>query len=225
MKRSLILLLLAGAVLHTQAQAQSQSQHTNNSSLAFMSASIIHLRSTFKDKAPIYFKADRQEGAVRLIWQTSSIESFNGFEISRSVDGENFEQLSWINRQSNNTNTLVEYTYDDLNVQQNQKYLYRLKKINADGTSEYAQVEAIAESPTRKASIEVLPQTNLEQLLTIKSDTEGVIKIFNSLGHPLEEHAMKIGENTIDISYWSNGKYYVAFETATGEKILKKFYK
>ena len=175
-------------------------------------------------KAPIYFKANHHKGSVKLTWQTPAIEDFQGFEVSRSSDGESFERLSWVVKQPSSID-LREYTYDDYAVEDHEKYIYRLKKLNNDGSIELAQVETTADFKVKKANIEVIPKMEENQSLTIMSNTEGVIKVFNSLGHPIANDELKIGENHIDMTFWSKGKYYVAFETETGEKILKKFYK
>ena len=175
-------------------------------------------------KTPIYFKANHSKGAVQLVWHTPMTENFKGFEISRSSDGQNFERLSWVSKEPTITD-IKEYTYDDYSVENHQKYTYRLKKMNDDGTIELAQVEAVAKFNAIKANIEVIPKIEKNQSLIIVSNTEGVIKIFNSLGHPIAKDELIVGKNHIDTTFWSKGKYYVAFETANGEKILKKFYK
>lgn len=178
--------------------------------------------STFK--TPIYFKANRQEKSIQLVWQTKTGEVFQGFEVSKSLDGKSFETLSWVQPKVT-AEDFEEYSYVDFSIDTNEKYVYRLKKLNKDGSIEIAQVEAFARGMVKKAHIQVIPEIQDKEVLTITSNTEGEIKIFNSLGHPIEEHKLEVGENEIDISLWTEGKYYVAFETVTGEKILKKFYK
>ena len=211
---------MLGCALVSSSQAQlSHGAHTHT---ALNKVSTTQGTTFFK--TPIYFKANHYQGAVKLVWHTAAEESFKGFEISRSSDGETFERLSWIGKQSATTD-LEEYSYDDYSVQKDLKYTYRLKKMNHDGSIELAQVEAVANFTVKKANIEVLPKIEENQSLVIMSNTEGVIKIFNSLGHPITEDKLEIGENQIDTTFWSKGKYYVAFETANGEKILKKFYK
>lgn len=214
-----ILLITFACALLSVSQAQLNEAHTHTE---FNKEVTTNLTNFFK--TPIYFKANHSEGAVNLIWHTPSRGDFKGFEISRSSDGENFERLSWISKQPTTTD-IEEYTYDDYSVEKHQKYTYRLKKMNEDGSVELAQVEAVAKFDAKKANIEVVPKIEENQSLLILSNTEGVIKIFNSLGHPIAEDHLKIGENHIDTTFWSRGKYYVAFETETGEKILKKFFK
>lgn len=211
---------MVGCVLMNYSQAQLPNEvHTQ-----FLFNKVFTKETKNSLKTPIYFKANHSQGAVNLIWQTPSNEDIKGFEVSRSSDGENFERLSWIGKQPTTTD-FEKYTYDDYSVEEHQKYTYRLKKLNDDGSIELAEVETTANFKAKKASIEVIPKIEKSQALKIMSNTEGVIKIFNSLGHPIAEDTLKIGENHIDTTFWSRGKYYVAFETDTGEKILKKFYK
>lgn len=215
-----ILLIIAGCAL----MSVSQAQHSNGTHTQTVFNKSSTLQELLFSETPIYFKANHYKGAIKLVWHTSSNENFKGFEISRSTDGEQFERLSWIGKQESETD-FEAYTYDDYSIKENLKYTYRLKKMNHDGSIELAQVEAVANFKVKKASIEVVPKIDEQQSLSIISNVEGVIKIFNSLGHPIAQDELKIGENHIDITFWSKGKYYVAFETANGEKILKKFYK
>jgi hypothetical protein len=219
MKRILLIMAGCGLLNHSQAQfSYGTVTHTLSNN------SVIVEAATNFFKTPIYLTANQYENAVKLVWHTPTRANFKGFEISRSTDGERFEHLSWIGRQEDN-NDFEEYTYEDYSVEQNQKYIYRLKKLNEDGSIELAQVEAVAIREEKKVQINVVPKVEETEVLAIMSNTEGIIKIFNSLGHPIAESRLVVGQNIIDTSFWSKGKYYVAFETATGEKILKKFYK
>lgn len=221
MKRSTFLLVMLGCALIGYSQ-QAHQLGSHNSLLTFLTDGANTQFSTFK--TPIYFKANRQESSIQLVWHTKTGEDLQGFEVSKSSDGESFETLSWVTPKTTQDD-YEEYSYVDFSVETDERYTYRLKKLNEDGSIEIAQVEAFAKEMVRKAQIQVIPKIQDKEVLTIASNTEGEIKIFNSLGHPIEEHKLEVGENQIDISLWTKGKYYVAFETATGEKILKKFYK
>lgn len=222
MKRSTLLLVMLGCASIGYSQ-QAHQLGSSNSLLTFLTNGAATIQfSTFK--TPIYFKANRQESSIQLVWHTKTGEEFQGFEVSKSSDGESFETLSWVKPKTTQED-FEEYSYVDFSVETDEKYIYRLKKLNEDGSVELAQVEAFSRKMVRKAQIQVIPKIQDKEVLTIESNTEGEIKIFNSLGHPIEEHRLEVGENEIDISLWTKGKYYVAFETTTGEKILKKFYK
>ena len=76
---------------------------------------------------------------AKIEWETDNAVNFSHFVIERSNDGRNFTEIAQIPyRQSN-------YTYSDP-VNDNNTIFYRLKMVDADGSSSYGTVVAVRAS-------------------------------------------------------------------------------
>jgi hypothetical protein len=81
---------------------------------------------------------------VKLNWSTSMEENNSGFKIERKLfNTENWENVAFV-RGKGNSNTVVNYTYTDKNLQTG-KYKYRLKQIDYNGNFEYFNLNGIVE--------------------------------------------------------------------------------
>jgi hypothetical protein len=82
-------------------------------------------------------------GKSILDWQTSQELNSNGFELLRSLDGENFVKVASINS-IGNSNTKRNYYYQDNigDISGNTVY-YRLKQIDIDGKSTFSSIVKI----------------------------------------------------------------------------------
>lgn len=86
------------------------------------------------------FSAQGQDRSIRLDWQTATETNNLGFDIERSTDGRNFEKVGFV-RSEGNSNAVQTYTYLDRAVQVGPLYYYRLKQLDADGSSEYSVIQ------------------------------------------------------------------------------------
>lgn len=78
---------------------------------------------------------------IRLDFSTATEINNDGFEIHRSVDGENFEVIGWVEGNGNTTEVQT-YSYKDTEVQSSVMYYYRLKQVDYDGVFEYSDVRS-----------------------------------------------------------------------------------
>ena len=76
---------------------------------------------------------------IQLHWRTQSEINFKGFEIQRSLSGLNFENLAFIEGKGNNL-TKSNYTYLDENILEFDRYYYRLKMVDEDGSFQYSNI-------------------------------------------------------------------------------------
>ena len=93
---------------------------------------------------------------AQLEWVTASEINNDGFEVLRSVDGETFRYIGWVNGNGNQT-TIHKYTYEDYSIDKGITYYYQLKQIDYDGQYEYFDIK-----PLR------LTDTNSDKPLSIK---------------------------------------------------------
>lgn len=84
------------------------------------------------------FSASPGSRKITLHWTTSTEINNRGFEIQRSNDG-----LSWVTvgfvASTGNSNSEVNYTYPDNNLEQ-RKYYYRLKQMDIDNRTKYSMI-------------------------------------------------------------------------------------
>lgn len=83
------------------------------------------------------FKSSKSQ--VALHWQTATETNNAGFEIQRSTDGKNFQNLSFIEGKGT-THEQQDYVYEDKDLRSGQLYYYRLKQIDFDGQFEYSEI-------------------------------------------------------------------------------------
>ena len=85
------------------------------------------------------FSADEEGENIALNWMTASETNNSGFNVQRSIDAQNFENIGWIEGNGTTTEMMV-YDYLDTDVIADQRYYYRLEQIDTDGTLNYSHV-------------------------------------------------------------------------------------
>jgi len=88
------------------------------------------------------FKGYYYNNRVNLFWRTETEVNNYGFEIKRSTDNIIWETLGFVEGHGN-SNSPKEYEFIDLNIGLSDRYYYRLKQIDNDGTFEYSNVVAV----------------------------------------------------------------------------------
>lgn len=81
-------------------------------------------------------KYKANERMVHLYWVTASEDNNHGFYIERSIDGENFEQVGFV---EGHGSTSDEYSYSFVDGTINVSCYYRLRQIDYDGRFEYSK--------------------------------------------------------------------------------------
>ncbi len=82
------------------------------------------------------FNGDYEDGVVNLTWITATEINNFGFEVERRDDYSSYEPIVFVNGNGTSTNR-VTYNFVDRNITSN-RYYYRLKQIDLDGTVEYS---------------------------------------------------------------------------------------
>ncbi len=82
------------------------------------------------------FNGDYEDGVVNLKWVTATETNNFGFEVERRSDYTAYEKIGFVNGNGTTTNR-VTYNFTDKNISSN-RYYYRLKQIDMDGTFEYS---------------------------------------------------------------------------------------
>jgi len=162
----------------------------------------------------INFEATTRNKEVLLSWATASELNNEGFEIQRSVDGENFYKIGWING-AGTIETNMDYSFSDKELKSNVLYYYRLKQMDFNGEFSY--------SPVANAKI------NGDQMIEVGTIYPNPLsyELLNAFGQKIAAQVQTISEglNTISIptSGLSNGTYFLkinALELSEYKKII-----
>lgn len=129
------------------------------------------------------FTASATANEIRLLWQTATEKNNKGFEVQRKSSSE-FETIGFVEGKGTTTE-VNNYQYVDTRIN-SEKYIYRLKQIDYDGSFEYSnEIEVDVNIPDR-FSLEqnypnpFNPETKINFGLTVESNVS--LKIFNTLG-------------------------------------------
>ncbi len=160
---------------------------------------------------PLVAVPDNNNQLIKLYWSTQSEVNNAGFEIQRSLDGTNFAKIhpnAWVNG-SGTTQTPVNYTYDDNQVQTNVKYYYRLKQVDFNGAYRYSNIAEAILSPNFQFGVVFYPNPTQDAMnLTLTSDKEQFINliIYNAIGQQIfnEMYNVNPGATNIQLDVFNN---------------------
>ncbi len=164
---------------------------------------------------------------VTLIWRTSSETNNSGFQVQRSENGRDFENIHWVDGQGTSFETTT-YKHVDEDLRPGKTYYYRLNQIDFDGRSdlspivsvnikgEVSEVGDFYPNPSEGAAVSInVSAFEAGEWTSEVYDTKGVL-IKNRI-YQLEEGPNNIEMNTENLSA---GTYFVKFENGK-----ERFYK
>jgi len=173
-----------------------------------------------------YFEATAKEDAVQLEWETAMEENNEYFQIERSIDGKNWENVLKVAGQGD-SNTDQYYNEIDENPFAGVSY-YRLMQVDFDGAFTYSDVQVVEmEARTINTEINVfpVPANDFITLETNQDLDQADVRILNSMGIALNVNALNKSNNSIrfDISQLQMGVYFLSI-AQDGEVTTKKFF-
>lgn len=163
------------------------------------------------------FQVENQNSSNLLNWTTASELNNQGFEVERSTDGENWENIGWVDG-IGTTQEKQEYSYVD-HDQLAGAVFYRLKQIDYDGNFEYSNVVV---APTAiNDNYKVFPNPSNGNF-TLNKIAESV-SITNLAGTELYRSNVPI--NAISISDFESGVYILVLTNELGVKSTQRIIK
>jgi len=163
---------------------------------------------------------------IQIEWRTASEINNSGFVVERSIDGQSWDSIGWV-QGANNSNSLQEYRFPDHNVISNKVYYYRLKQVDNDGAFKYSDI--VSANIISDITIgEFFPNpTSYFTRLNINSNPSPVtIKIYDILGREVNSISAMGQTIIIDVSQLSDATYTVVvnvgYEIFTRKLIVAK---
>ena len=173
---------------------------------------------------------------IQVNWLIGSEHNVSHYNLERSDDGVNFELISTL-AAAGNSETQLNYQYDDYAVNRNQLYYYRYRVFDLDGTAEYSPIvqgKLVSNSQNFSTeSVYIYPNPSSDNLnigIASSKDRELVIEIYNSIGQIVynQRGIIEKGNSVISISldHWVTGMYNVKITDVSSEEIVwQKFIK
>lgn len=161
------------------------------------------------------FSANFQNGMNFLSWSTATEKNNYGFEVERSSDKISFTKIAFV-KGNGTVSEKCNYSFSDGSLNSD-RYYYRLKQIDFDGTSTYSQiVEANAQLPKEFALLQNYPnpfnpETNIS--FTLPAEARVTLQVFNVLGELVEtliNKELNAGKHSVvfDASKYVSGVFF-----------------
>jgi len=175
-----------------------------------------------------YFAGTINGSQVELRWRTETEVNNYGFDILRRVyptvggtQDDEWVTIGFVEGHGN-SNSPKEYSFSDSNIGRSDRYYYRLKQIDNDGTFEYSDVVTVEVGVPDNFYLSqnypnpFNPKTRIE--FTIPQKQIVSLRVYNILGELVTElvHEKKDASSysvTFDVSNLSSGIYIYRLET------------
>ena len=153
----------------------------------------------------IYFNGEAKQEGNLLTWRTAAEIDNEGVEIQHSINGVNWEKLTFVQGQGNSSQ-IREYTYLHYRPQAGIHY-YRLKQIDFDQSYTYSTVIAVLTTQT-ESEINVYPnptsgEINIQGTESISNE----VQILDQQGVILKN--LNLSSQQIDLTDLPKGVYYL----------------
>jgi hypothetical protein len=169
------------------------------------------------------FKAKVVGNRAILTWSTASESNNQGFEVERSLDGNQFSKIGFV-RGNGNSNILLSYIFPDDNF--TQTAFYRLKQVDFDGKHEYSRIVQLEK--TKTGSIKIYPNpiannANLNIELTSESKELIDITLLDISGRVIFQNKYDATSSLINIPTQdlARGLYFVKVQNGLNINIQK----
>ena len=160
----------------------------------------------------IRFTAKKQDNGVKLDWQTSEESNNQGFDIERKHDGENWENVGYVDGHGS-TKENSTYSFLDVSALSGMNY-YRLRQIDFDGRTEYFRIVGVKIDSEKVVKIYPNPTTGIIHIEGAQSN----VKIMDILGRPVMNGT--IINQKIDVSHLPGGFYMLSVFSENKEKSI-----
>ncbi|MBX2974513.1 MAG: T9SS type A sorting domain-containing protein [Ignavibacteriaceae bacterium] len=152
------------------------------------------------------FNVEINGNAVTINWSTASETNNKGFSIEKSLDKNQWNELTFVSGKGTTTQT-NSYSVMDENIDFGTSY-YRLKQIDFDGKFSYSQIVEVNFAPTNFELLQNYPNPfNPTTTISWQIPTNGFVslKIYDVLGNEVQ---------TLVKGYHNQGRYKTNFDAS-----------
>lgn len=172
----------------------------------------------------VAFTATAKNQDALLAWTTASEKNNDHFDVERSLDGTRFGKIDEVKGQGSSTR-LTNYTRTDAGIATKATGLvyYRLKQVDADGTSTYSPVRTVRFGPVAPA-IALFPNpANSVTQLDLRALPTGTyqVSVLDATGRVVIHSTLEAGlTHTLDLHAIASGSYTVLVRGGTGSQVV-----
>ena len=187
----------------------------------FQSAQIFNLPVTLK-----YFATKSIANRNEINWITSSEQNNKGFEVQRSMGNTNdFKTIGFVGTRAKdgNSQTEINYSFEDTDVKPGQTHFYRLNQIDFDGKSAFSPVKSIKPGSI-ESNLNVYPNPSQGSFTVNTGSTSGKLNIFvmDNTGRVVNQY-MNVSTTNTKISNLKKGFYTLKIvNTESGEQSAQR---
>ncbi len=150
------------------------------------------------------FNAVGLQNSVNLSWLTYSDQNGGNFEVQRSIDGSNFDNISTVAANSLGNSS---YEATDRNLPLVKTLYYRLKIVNADGRFEYSTIQKVT---LKDVKLTVSPNPASNEVLVNASENIKSVEIYDIRGRRMMvKDNINLNQTRINVTHLNNGTYIV----------------
>ncbi|MEP7164959.1 MAG: hypothetical protein ABI741_09695 [Ferruginibacter sp.] len=175
------------------------------------------------------FTAAEKTGKTLLQWATVTEINSSHFEVERSIDSRNFENIGNVNA-NGNSNTHIAYVLTDNYPQLGVNY-YRLKMVDKDGQFEYSKIVSVNfRNNTNTGSFEIksamLNNKTLQLNVSSSKQQTAILGLYDAAGRVMfaQNITLQKGVNNINkVVMPSSAVYYLKLKTTEETVTLPLF--
>ena len=175
---------------------------------------------TIQAPAPVKlgeFYAEKQEYSTLLRWTTYSEINNDGFEVQKSLDGQQWETFEFI-KGNGNSSDKVHYSAVDRHPAKDKNY-YRLIQKDFDGASSISPTRMVTFSASRYG-IKLYPNPANEYIFVSSLPDQAKVEINDAWGKSIHLQMIE-NEGKIDIGHLRSGVYIMKINLIDGSEYYK----
>ncbi len=168
------------------------------------------------------------KGEAQLVWQVAAQINIRGYAVEKSVDNKIFQEIGFVDAQNINTYNFFDSKFAGLSY-------YRLRIVEADGSSRFSQAISLDKSTPRRTELLIYPNPAGEQdeikVMIGERNTNETLKtmVLSQSGKVLGEIVGNLEQNETYLSrllaQQPKGMYIIYLHTENGETLTTKFVK
>jgi hypothetical protein len=177
----------------------------------------------------INFSGSRIGKSNKLIWTTGSEQNNLGFDVERSLDGQNYTSIAFENTQASggNSTTNLSYNFTDDKINTGTVQYYRLRQVDVNNQSRYSVIVKIKGEQTSVLTIDGIAPNPVQNTLAarISSPSKNLInlQLVDMMGRIIQQQKVIIleGSNVIpvNVSSLNSGIYLLKAIFADNKQI------
>jgi sugar lactone lactonase YvrE len=186
------------------------------------------IRFTASSSLPVEltsFQGKLMDNGNQLNWKTASELNNKGFEVERSIGGQDWENIGFI-QGNGTTQERKDYSFLDEIPSSDINY-YRLKQIDFDGKFEYSEIISI-ENKKINTITQIFPNPVSDFLNLTSSEHITRIAIYNNLGQLMQQQIISSDATytlKIDTKALPSNAYILQIQKQNGQIETQKFVK